>query len=80
MRISKRFSKLGMKTMKIDQKKRPVEITIDKDTGEEHVKLNTTLNTTPEEVALAIFSNVRKTDPKLRKRKGKDKHSQVDGS
>ena len=62
--------------MKIDQKKRPVEITIDKDTGEERVKLNAT----PEEVALAIFSNVRKTDPKLRKRKGKDKHSQVDGS
>ena len=62
--------------MKIDQKKRPVEITIDKDTGEEHVKLNAT----PEEVALAIFSNVRKTDPKLRKGKSKDKNSQVDGS
>ena len=45
--------------MKIDQKKQP--ITIDKDTGEEHVKLQ-----------LQRKLPVRKTDPKLRKGKSKD--------
>ena len=47
-------------------KKNLVEITPDKDTGEEHVKLNAT----PEEVAKAIFSNVRQPEPRnLRSKK-----------
>ena len=51
----------------MDQKK-PVEITIDKDTREERVKLNAT----PEEVARAIFANATPPNPKLRKEEDKD--------
>lgn len=50
-------------------KKNPVEMTTDKDTGEEHVKLNVA----PEEVARAIFSNVKPPDPELRKETDKVK-------
>lgn len=49
-------------------KKNLVEITKDKDTGEEHVKLNVT----PEEVARAIFSNVKPPNPKPRKEGKRD--------
>ena len=57
----------------MDQKK-PVEVTKDKDTGEERVKLNAT----PEEVARAIFSNVVPPDSELRKKK-KDVDSRDQG-
>ena len=50
-------------------KKNLVETTTDKDTGEERVKLNAT----PEEVARAIFSNVKPPDPELRKETDKVK-------
>ena len=46
-------------------KKNLVEVTTDKDTGEERVKLNAT----PEEVARAIFSVGPSPNPKLRKKK-----------
>jgi len=46
-------------------KKDLVEVTTDKDTREERVKLNAT----PEEVAKAIFSAVPPPNPKLRKKK-----------
>lgn len=52
-------------------KKNLVETETDKDTGEEHVKLNAT----PEEVARAIFSNVRQPDPELREKKTKKERS-----
>ena len=51
----------------MDQTK-PAEITTDKDTGEEHVKLDAT----PEEFARAIFSTAPPPNPKLRKEEDKD--------
>ena len=52
-------------------KKKLVEIETDKDTGEEHVKINAT----PEEVAKAIFAagNVDRKSPSKLKSKDKPK-------
>ena len=52
-------------------KKNLVETETDKDTGEEYVKINAT----PEEVAQAIFSNVKPPNPKLRKPRRKESGS-----
>lgn len=62
---TKRMSGRFPRRVRQMSKKNLVETTTDKDTGEEHVKLNAT----PEEVARAIFSDVKPPDPKIRRTK-----------